>query len=159
MAGMRINEVCVSLGVSASTLQNWRRKNTGPEWKLDYRGRVWYSDAGVEKWRNRSFDPFAANTAPVKPAIYQDPPGRVPFTPPPFITEQAARVWENDGEITVRTRALPKPDDAELQRRQKLGEIRPAGVPAHAEWDTHHIAWVWEEDGETVMADSDGGRI
>ena len=146
MPGMRIPEVCISLGVSPSTLQSWRKKGTGPEWKLDYRGRVWYSDAAVIAWRSRGSDPYAgadpyAKLAP--PTLSPDPAPRKAWDPPSFITEQAA---------------LPPTRKAQTPRPQP-GEIRPQGVPSSAEWDSHHIAWVWEEDGELLMAGSDGARI
>ena len=164
------------VGLAPSTLAFYRTKRKGPPYLRNERGHVRYLKADLLEWKRaqkhdqtwtrvvngedtdtvvlpvelpvvtdvpaslrQGFPAVEGRFSPPSP----DPAPRKAWDPPPFITEQAA---------------LPPTRKAQPPRLQP-GEIRPPGVPSSAEWDGRAIAWVWEEDGETVMAGSDGERI
>jgi hypothetical protein len=160
MAGMKIAQVCLQLGLSPATLQAWRKKGKGPAWMRDSKGHVWYDGTSVASWQNYKGDPYAEtsnNTVTVtaphtnvamnpKPEPVPDPvrPANVPsdaewstkFT----VWTLGDAEWEQDGTAFNHqakehntAKATPQATPSETTRTSK----RHANIPADAVWDTH----------------------
>lgn len=160
---MTVVEAASAVGRSLETLYNWRRVGKGPVWAKDSRGRIVYQRSSVDSWVTNQDNlftdpPTPTTTGPATPPTKQAPP---PFTMPDFLRRQAEQDATKRNEIERNSTILngmPPTRKAQTPRPQP-GEVRPQGVPSSAEWDSHHLAWVWEEDGELLMAGSDGVRI